>query len=117
MFSLPRSHRFAGRENLRFSDMNGERMLLFSDIGFWSFVRTEMMPDSRFLTQSDRSTFTELVLASSLPSFTSDAATRYFDLAEGRVSVPISDTEATVTYYLVCMEEKRKAFAALFSAI
>ena len=118
MFSLPENHRFAGRESLTFAEMNGESMLLFSEIGFWDFVRSEKMPDSRFVTQSDRVSFAELVLASSLPSFASDVAVRHFlETPEGRVNVPISDPEATVTYYLVCKKEKRKDFAGLFSAL
>lgn len=47
--------------------MNGENMLLMNDIGFWDFLRTEKMPDSRYLAQSDRFRFNELVEVTSLP--------------------------------------------------
>lgn len=117
MFSLPKGHRYARRKSLSFAEMNGENMLLMSDIGFWNFVRTEKMPDSRFLTQSDRFSFNELVQASSLPSFTSDLAEKYTETASGRVKVPITDPDAAVTYYLVCKAEKKQTFASLFSAV
>ena len=97
MFALPKGHRFARRKSLTFADMNGENMLLMPDIGFWSFVM-EKMPDSRFLTQSDRFSFNELVQASSLPSFITDISEKYREIPPGRVYVPISDPEATVTY-------------------
>lgn len=57
MFALPKGHRFARRKSLSFAEMDGENMILMNDIGFWDFVRTEKMPNSRFLTQSDRFSF------------------------------------------------------------
>lgn len=117
MFALPKNHRYARRKSLSFAEMNGENMLLMPDIGFWNFVRTHKMPDSRFLTQSDRFSFNELVQASSLPSFTSDLAERYTEVPHNRINIPISDDEATVTYYLVCKSEKKKPFSSLFAAL
>lgn len=116
MFALPKGHRYSRRKTLSFAEMNGENMLLMPDIGFWGFVK-DRMPDSRFLTQSDRFSFNELVQASSLPSFSSDLAEKYTDVPDGRIKVPISDEEATVTYYLVCKADKKKPFAPLFSAV
>lgn len=117
MFALPKNHRYARRKSLSFAEMNGENMLLMPDIGFWNFVRTDKMPDSRFLTQSDRFSFNELILTSSLPAFTSDLAEKYSDVPHNRVNIPISDDEATVIYYLVCKSEKKKFFLSLFSAL
>ena len=88
-------------------------MLLMPDIGFWSFVM-DKMPDSRFLTQSDRFSFIELVEASSLPSFDTDMSEKYNITSPGRILVPISDEEATVTYYLVCKQENAELFRTLF---
>ncbi len=116
MFALPKGHRFIRRKSLSFAEMNGENMILMNDIGFWNFVRTEKMPDSRFLTQSDRFSFNELVRSSTLPSFTTDLAKKYFGTEDIRVEVPISDPEASVTYYLICLKSARKEFRTLFSA-
>lgn len=117
MFALPKGHKYARRKSLSFAEMNGENILLMSDIGFWNFIQTKKMPDSRFLTQSDRFDFNELVQASSLASFTSDLAEKYIEVASRRINVPISDEEATVTYYLVCKSENKKEFMPLFSTI
>ena len=116
MFALPKGHRYARRKSVSFSEMNGENMLLMPDIGFWSFVRGRM-PDTRFLEQSDRYSFNELLQASSLPSFTTNLAEKYTEVPSGRVHVSISDEDATVTYYLACKREKKAAFSALFSSI
>ena len=113
MFALPKDHKYANKKRLSFSDMNGENMLLMPDIGFWSFV-LEKMPDSRFLTQNDRYSFQELVQASSMPCFVTDVSENYRVTAENRIAIPISDKEATATYYLVCKKERRQEWKALF---
>lgn len=118
LFALPKGHKYVRRKSLSFAEMNGENMLLMPDIGCWSFV-LDKMPDSRFLTQSDRFSFNELVQASSLPSFVTDLSEKYkiTPTPSGRVYVPISDEEATVTYYLVCKQERKKEFRALFDLL
>lgn len=113
MFALPKGHRYAKRKSLTFAEMDGENMLLMPDIGFWAFVK-DKMPHSRFLTQSDRFSFNELVQASSLPSFVTDLSEKFRITPPGRIYVPISDAEATVTYYLTCKKEQKKNFTALF---
>lgn len=117
MFALPKGHRYSKCKSLSFAEINGENILLMSDIGFWNFVKTQKMPDSHFLTQNNRFDFNELVQASSLVSFTSDLAERYTEMASGRINVPISDKEATVTYYLVCKATHKKEFLPLFSTL
>ena len=75
------------------------------------------MPDSRFLTQSDRFSFNELVRSSSLPSFSTDLANRYINTGADRVDIPISDLDASVTYYLAVKKEQRKMFRGLFASL
>ena len=116
MFALPKGHKYARRKSLSFSEMNGENMLLMPDIGFWSFVRTKM-PGTRFLEQSDRYSFNELVQASSLASFTTDLAEKYTDTPPGRISVPISDNNATAVYYLICKNDKKSTYKHLFASL
>ena len=96
--------------------MNGENMLLFQDIGFWHDLVIEKMPDSRFLLQSERYSFLELVRNSTMPSFTTDAA-QYQQPEDERVRVPIEDGEFNVTYQLVCKKENKKRFRLLFEEL
>lgn len=109
MFLLPQKHRFASRESLAMAEMNGENMLLFSEIGFWADIVHEKMPDSRFLVQTERYSFGELILNSVLPCFTTDLAFDK-DFAKNRVAVPITDAEVNVNYYLVCKKEFKAKF-------
>lgn len=115
-FSLPPSHKFAQKSALSFTDMDGENMLLMSDVGFWYDMTVRKMPHSRFLLQSDRYTFNELVSASVLPSFSTDLGKEYLSVNTDRIDIPITDDEAKVTYYLVCLKDNRKQFESLFRA-
>lgn len=113
-FSLPPGHALAGQKELHLKDMDGETMLLHSKIGFWYSMHIEKMPSTHFLLQDDYLTFSELVKASALPSFTSDIMMRREGRPENRAIIPILDKEVHVTYYCVChCEDKHKLTAFL----
>lgn len=91
-------------------------MLLFQDIGFWHDLVIEKIPDSRFLAQTERYTFWELIENSPMPIFTTD----YYHNAlpdtmpaSSRVAVPITVPKFNVSYYLVCKKEHSKKFCDL----
>jgi DNA-binding transcriptional LysR family regulator len=110
MLHLPQSHPLASSEGIYLKELDGENMLLFSEIGFWHDMPVKKMPHSRFLLQNERFAFNELVSSSILPSFTSDLVQRHPEQHAGathRVSVPILDNEAHVTYYC-CYLKKTK---------
>ena len=115
MFLLSKKHRFAKRKSLNMKEMNGENMLLFSEIGFWADIVMRKMSDSRFLVQNERYSFEELITNSVLPCFTSDIVNNEHLFSEGRVAIPIDDPEVNVTYYLVCKKENRKMFDHFFA--
>lgn len=115
-FLLPKRHRFARRKSLSVSEMNGENMLLFQDIGFWHDLVVEKMPDSKFLVQTERYTFLELIENSTMPVFTTDYSRNAPPDAMpnlSRIAVPIADPEFNVSYYLACKKEYSKKFSNL----
>ena len=101
---VPESHELARHESLTFTQINGFNFLLRSELGFWDTLCREKMPASKFLVQTDEDVFNELVNASSLPCFTTDYYTDRARRYPGRVHIPLTDSEADVTFYL-----KRKA--------
>ncbi len=115
-FSLPPTHRLAKSASLSFSDLDGESFLLMSEIGFWHDMTVRKKPHSRFLIQNDRLTFDEIVNASVLPSFTTDTANAFFASSSDRAEIPISDEEAEVRYFLVCLKKHEQQFRQLFEA-
>lgn len=99
---VPVDHALAKFDHVNAGQINGYNCLLNSDIGFWSDLCRKSMPSSKFLVQTDEFAFRELMAASSLPYFTTDLANDLFQEAEinNRVTIPITDEEANVSYYL-----------------
>ena len=116
-FSLPPTHRLAKEPALSFSDLDGENFLLMSEIGFWHDMTVRKMPHSRFLIQHDRFTFDEIVNASVLPSFSTDTANAFFASTSDRVEIPITDEEAEVRYFLVCLKKQEEQFGQVFGVL
>ena len=87
--------------SLDFRDINGFNCLLRSRLGFWDDLCRREMPASRFLVQEDDDEFQELMRNSTLPIFITNLSTYRKENMNGRVSVPISNPKANVTYYLV----------------
>lgn len=115
MFALPKTHPKAHAKSLSLADINGQSVILMPNIGFWLDILYQKMPDSRFLVQTDRTAFTDLISASVLPYFTSNISMHEYDQPTDRLLVPITDPEVNVTFYFVAKENDRKKFAKIFS--
>lgn len=115
MFALPQDHPKANAKSLRLADINGQNMIVMPNLGFWQEVIDEKMPDSRFLVQTDRTSFEDLIQASVLPYFTTNLAIDDYPHPEDRIFIPISDPEVNVTFYFVAKEKDRKKFSRIFS--
>lgn len=100
---LPPNHPMLPKapSSLAFQDINGFNCLLRSRLGFWDDLCRREMPASRFLVQEDDGEFRELMRNSTLPVFVTNLAKYREEDMNGRVSVPIADASANVTYYLV----------------
>lgn len=114
MFLLPKGHPLAKQKSISLSDMDGENILLFSEIGFWADIVKTKMPKSKFLIQNERYSFNELIANSTLPCFTSDLAMNQSTKFNDRTAVLITDKDVNVTYYLWCKQENRKLFSDFF---
>ena len=113
-FALPLTHPQANSEGLYLKELDGENILIFSNIGFWYDLHVKKMPHSRFLVQNERFDFDELVQSSILPSFVSDRTIKVEGTPPNRSIVPILDPEVQVSYYLVCLKSSREKLKNLF---
>lgn len=114
--SLPPAHPLAKRKELYFKDIDGEKVLLYTQIGFWHDLCREQMPHAHFLMQQDRYTFVELVRSSALPCFTTDITMQQSEVGN-RVVLPILDDAATVTYCFVCKKSECKRVDSLLQRV
>ncbi len=115
MFALPKSHPKAKAKTLRLADINGQNIIIMPNLGFWRDIVDEKMPDSRFLVQTDRTSFEDLIAASVLPYFSTNLAMHDYTHPQDRVFVPITDPEVNVTFYFIAKEKDRKKFTRIFS--
>lgn len=109
-FSLPYDHPLAKRKSISLKEMDGGRMLLMSNIGFWNQIHQETMPHTKFLIQQDRSVFYDLIELSSLPSFASDFSMKYDGIPPNRAIIPITDKQAHAIFYCCYLRENEKHF-------
>ena len=116
-FSLPPAHPLSGSTGLYFEDIDGESILLLSQIGFWREVCRQKMPLTRALVQTEQEDYQELVQATALPSFVSDLAMRWAGKPKNRVVIPVLDPEATVVYHFLGRKEDKKKLSALIHRI
>ncbi len=104
---VPPESPLAELEEVNFAELNGFNCLLRDQLGFWTEMGQRKMPASRFLIQTDASEFYELVKASTLLCFTTKLANPAGTIYD-RKTVPISDSEAHITYHLICRPQKRE---------
>lgn len=116
-FSLPPAHPLSASKALHFKDLNGETMLLRSRLGFWHDIHEATMPDTLFLIQEEAFAFDELVKSSALPSFTSDLVMKREGVPPNRMTIPIVDEEANVTYYCLYKSKNQKFLTGFLQRI
>lgn len=113
---VPCSHSLAGRDSLTWADLNGERFLIQSSIGFWTELVRSRMPDSEFVEQSDPNVFAQLVVSSPLLSFGTDLTLPNSPM-ESRRAVPVAEADASTSYFLasrMAAPDQIRAIMALF---
>ena len=112
--SLPPAHPLASRKELSLGDLNGQSVLLYSQVGFWADICKKKMPDSLFLTQDDVTALNELRKSSALPAFATNI-TVGSPRDENRVLVPLTDSEVNVTFFLKYKKTYDRMFKALIA--
>ncbi|MBR1764176.1 MAG: LysR family transcriptional regulator [Ruminococcus sp.] len=111
--SVPPAHPLAGYDKVSFADLDGETMLLFSDLGYWHEVHQKLTPNTKYIYQSEFEAMSELIRASALPCFASDITMNMRPHDVNRVNIPISDSEASTSFYICWRREDNKRFRLL----
>lgn len=117
LLSLPLNHPLTQKKEIKFHDLDGQTMLLYSNIGFWHDLHMEKTPKTKYLLQEERLTFNEIVKASTLPSYTSNLSIKREGKMSDRIILPINEEEAHVQYYVVMLKENKKKYKELIDKI
>ena len=115
--SVMPAHPAAALKSVSFSDINGGTFLTYKNIGVWLDISRENMPNTRFIFQDGMEEYLEVVRSSSLPTFDTDLGNMLFGESPNRVSVPISDASAKMTYYAVYDLKNRNRFDKIIKAL
>lgn len=107
-FCVTKLNPLAGHKEITLKDIDGQTILLYSEIGFWYEVFKAKLPHSRLLLQNEFDVFQELADASEFPFFVSDWHMKNSTLPKQRICLPITDAEASATYYYASKEKYLK---------
>ena len=110
--ALPPSHPLSTRASIRLAELGAESILAYRDMGIWRRI-VQKNTQIHYLAQSDRGTLAELIQATELPCFSSNLTASRFLGRSNRVTVPLEDEEASVTFYLCARENDRTLFELL----
>ncbi len=110
--SIPPTHPFATQEEITLGDLADLTMLLRSDLGIWQPL-VDSLTRTKFIVQKDWDAFEELISASALPSFSTNITHLASENDSQRVHIPISDREATKTFYISALKKNKAIFDQL----
>lgn len=111
--TLPADHVLASKKTLTFQDLSGFSILAHGGSGVWLDICRRNLKDAKLLVQDSMDMLSELVHASSLPVFNSDRAMKSSDMSDRRITVPITDKAAHITYYLACLTEEKEKYSGV----
>lgn len=112
LVSVPPAHPLAAYPEISLSDLEGETMLLYSELGYWHDMHKAQTPNTKYILQTEYESMTALVRASALPSFVSNIT---LDIRKdpNRVTVPIRDEAAKATFYCCWRKADNRKFKRL----
>ena len=109
------AHPAAAMDSVSFSDINNGSFLVYKNLGIWENIVRKYMPNARFIIQNGVDEYQEVVNASSLPTFDSDWGVKIYGQNMNRISIPIRDDAAKMTFYVVCKDIDCKKFDKLIN--
>lgn len=106
---VPTGHPLSRHRVIHSGDLAHQNLLLYSEIGFWTQVCREKLPEAHFLFMNQWDAFGELVGLGAFPSFVTDAFAPGQPV-EGKVVIPIEGEDFQTVYYFLCLERDREKF-------
>lgn len=114
---LPKNHRLAEKDRISMKELAGEKILIYSKLGFWYETTKNLIPDVEFFDQQEMTALRQLAKLTELPSFVTNFTIQNVREMKDKKAVAISDREVNVTFWCVCLKKNEKQFAATFSQI
>lgn len=100
----------ANQRSVTFQELRGISFVVLSDIGPWKQVVQDQIPDAKFLYQTDYDALRELTRYTNFPFFTTNITDEHcpedYHIGD-QVTLPITDTTATMTFYASYLKDQR----------
>lgn len=114
---LPKKHRLAEKDRISLKELAGEKILIYSKLGFWYETTKNLIPDVEFFDQQEMTALRQLAKLTKLPSFVTNFTIQNVREMKDKKAVAILDSEVNVTFWCVCLKKNEKQLAATFSQI
>lgn len=103
----------AGQQTVTFKELAGLSFIVLNDIGPWKEIIQSHIPNAKFLYQEQRAALAEITRYSNFPYFSTNiTGVSQSELAllnnTDRVTLPITDPAATMTFYASYLKENRR---------
>ncbi len=114
---VPTAHPLASKKSVTFNDMAQYQIVVHRHIGFWLGICQEEIPSYNLIIQDNIDSMDALAESSSLAMFNSSAMMEDGYLTDGRVPIPISDPQASTTYYVACLDSEKERYRTFFNTV
>ncbi len=114
---LPENHRLAQKDKINLKELAGEKILIYSRLGFWYETTKRLIPDVEFFDQQEQFALKQLAKLTELPSFVTNFTIQNVSEMKNKKAIPVADSEVNVTFWCVCLKKNESQFEAAFSQI
>ena len=114
--TIPKTH-FLSKltQGVHFKEIDGQSFLVADNLGLWDEIVAKNLPKSKFFPQSMENLY-EIINASTIPNFSTNITLPLRSELD-RVSLPILDEEASVTFYLAYKKQNKLKLKNLLNII
>lgn len=114
--TIPKTH-FLSKltQGVHFKEIDGQSFLVADNLGLWDEIVAKNLPKSKFFPQSMENLY-EIINASTIPNFSTNITLPLRSELD-RVSLPILDEEASVTFYLAYKKQNKQKLKNLLNII
>lgn len=110
----------ANQQSVTFKELRGISFVVLNNIGPWKAIVQEQIPDAKFLYQTGYDALKELTKYTNFPFFTTNITAQHnsedYRMVD-RVSLPITDPAATMTFYATYLKDQRTFLRPLVQAL
>ena len=114
--TIPKTH-FLSKltQGVHFKEIDGQSFLVADNLGLWDEIVAKNLPKSKLFPQSMENLY-EIINASTIPNFSTNITLPLRSELD-RVSLPILDEEASVTFYLAYKKQNKQKLKNLLNII